>query len=433
MKNLLFILVLLLHGISYSQSRFSKVTWIVETTPGLTNEFSVTMVLTTHKGKKIMVLPGENPSRWAAFTFRSNDIQYFTKGKGRYIINRELTGKDSITVSAVSQELELNSSFKVPVIHCQGIRLDNQFVEYGSPQAQQWIMIMNDHSELPLQDKWFDTTVLRNASDPSLLFRNGQISVIGSKPLPHANVRFIHETTGKTIIDHAVRVTYAARYAFDFSGLDGRDGRKGTNGSQSAESGGNGENGEDGKAALPVVLFIRKTPVSDTFSLIEVIAISGSRKQRVFISAEHPGITVLATGGNGGHGGKGGKGSDATQTDKDSYNLQQGGNGGSGGFGGHGGDGGDVGIIVTEDVVDAESWVVVKNTGGANGNGGFYGDAGAGDNGSNGLLHALLTNNNGSSGAYGKAGYAGRDGSNLGVRSVADDEFKSLLVKAGWF
>ena len=435
MKNHLLIMAILFNGIAFSgQSRFSKVDWEITMKPGLSNEFRITMILTTQKGREIIINPGENELRWSAFTFESKDLQYFSMGTGRYKINRDLTGKDSITIIAVSEELDLYSRFVIPVIHCQGIRLDNRSLEFDSPEAQQWTMIMNDHSEFPLESKWFDTTLLRNESDPLLHFENSMITLRSNKPVLFSYVRFVHETTGKIIIDHDVGVTYPSLYTFDFSGINGRDGRDGINGSMSAESGGNGENGEDGKASLSVLLFLQKFPLADSSYLVEVIAVSGNRKKRVFISADNPHITVLATGGNGGNGGKGGVGANARQTDKQTtYDLQKGGNGGTGGFGGHGGDGGDIGIIAGEDLISAESWVIVKNEGGKNGAGGMKGAQGSGDRGDNGLIHALFSANGGTAGESGKAGYAGRAGSHLGVRLVTDDEFKSLLEKAGWF
>src|SRR6476661_4354768 len=103
MKTYLFLMLLLSGTAAFTQSRFTKVEWEVHRRSPLSNGFTVTMKLTTRKGKQIIVQPGENELKWQAFRFESEDLQHFVMGTGRYRISRDLTGSDTIVVTAVSE------------------------------------------------------------------------------------------------------------------------------------------------------------------------------------------------------------------------------------------------------------------------------------------------------------------------------------------
>jgi len=429
MKKFLTLLFVLVIGITGFSQRFTGVEWTVHTKPGLTNEFTVSMTLTRKNGKSVTLNPGDNDFRYKSFRFEYEGLNSLNDGIGTFAISTDLTGVDSVVVKAVSEKLELTSEFKVPVMYCKFIRLENKSIEYNSAARQNWTMIMNNGLQTPLDLKWFDPAILRNDSDTLLHFENDTISARIVSPAKTLHVKFTNVNTGASVIDYNMAVTYPITAAFEFAGPAGRNGKDGVAASASGRGGGNGENGENGYAALPVTIYLRLIRTADSLSLIEAIAVCGAIKKRQFLSSAATNISVQAKGGNGGNGGTGGKGGNSEHIQKETEHIiRNAGNGGTGGFGGHGGKGSDVQIVV-ENTLDASSLMMLDNSGGMGGNGGAGGEEGASAS-----ITTLsgTTSVNGESGVNGKAGANGPGGIYAGISYVSAEEFAKMLKRAGW-
>ena len=429
MKKFLTFTAALFFVVTGFSQRFTGVEWKVHKKPGLTNEFTVDMILTRKNGKSVTIYPGNADFRAKSFRFEYEGLSSLDDGAGTFSISRDLTGVDSVVVKAVSEKLELSSEFKVPVLYCKALRLDNKTMEYNSSVRQRLIMLMNDGLQAPYDPIWLDTSILLNESDTSLHVRNDTLTANIISPVKALHVKFTHKTSGAAVIDYFMAIAYPLNAAFEFAGPPGRNGRDGAAASASGRSGFNGENGENGYAALPVAIYLRKIQTADSLSLIEAIAICGSDRKRQFLSSSATTINIQAKGGNGGTGGKGGMGGSSEQTQKETdHMVRNAGNGGMGGAGGHGGKGSDVTIIV-ENTLDASSLLMLDNSGGTGGQGGNGGSDGA----SNSITTASGTVNlNGEPGQAGKPGANGPGGVYSGISYVSPEDFSKLLRRSGW-
>lgn len=429
MKKLLIIISILLTGFDGLAQRFTGVQWKVHTKPGLTNEFAVDMILTRKNGKSLTIHAGDNDFRSKSFRFEYDGLISLDDGLGSFIISNDLSGVDSVVVKAVSEKLELSSEFKVPVLYCKALRLENKTMEYNAKVAQRWTMVMNNGLEAPLDELWFDRKYLRNESDTLLQFAGDSITARMVRPVRSARVHFTHAVTGEPVLSSVLTFTYPLTAEFSFSGVPGRKGRDGAAASASGRTGSNGENGENGYSALPVTVYLRRVQTPDSMSLLEAIAICGSSKKRQLLADNATMISLQAQGGAGGNGGDGGRGGSSEYLQKETgYLLRNAGNGGAGGFGGHGGKGSDIFLIV-ENTIDAGSLFTMDNSGGLGGQGGAGGAEGA--SASVATVSGTATVS-GESGPAGRAGANGAGGTRAGISYVSPGECAELLKHYGF-
>jgi hypothetical protein len=398
-------------------NRFQKVEWIVTSFKGLNTSFLVDFKLTTNKGKTVVVDHATYSYKWEAFKFKSDRPIGFNYGVGFYYNMNDFQGVDSIRVEATCASNEaLNSVFYIPVKYCVGLDLPAYSITFNDYAPLDWIMIMNTGERFPYDKDWVNLKELVNESDARFTFSDETLITNSKEPFRSAMVRFRHPNVKRPVFEREMAIVVSNQLKLDFSGKSGRMGRKGQNGTQASESGDYGETGEDGTSADKQVTVFVKPYTSDSIPLLEVIAISDSRKKHVFISALNPKIKIDASGGRGGTGGDGGNGASALQTEN-SYNRLSAGAGGAAGYGGNGGDAGIVVIFVDSVLHLTESNFVVDTSGGQ---GGSAGKAGVGPS------ARALNQNTRASGSAEFSGRAGKEGKST-IRIVDAETLENKL------
>lgn len=396
--------------------RFQKVEWIVTPFKGLNTSFFVDFKLTTNNGKTVVVDHGTYSYKWEAFKFKSDRPIGFNYGVGFYYNMNDFQGVDSIRVEATCAGNEaLNSVFYVPVKYCVGLDLPLTSITFNDYAPLDWIMIMNTGERFPYDKDWVNLKEVVNESDKRFTVSEETLITNSKEPFRSAMVRFRHPNVKKPVFEREMAIVVSNQLKLDFSGTSGRMGRKGQNGTQASESGDYGETGEDGTSADKQVTVFVKPYSSDSIPLLEIIAISETRKKHVFINAINPKIKIDVSGGRGGTGGDGGNGAPAQQTG-DSFGLRAGA-GGAAGYGGNGGDAGTVVIFVDSVLHLTESNFVVDTSGGQ---GGSAGKAGVG------ASARALNQNTRASGSAELPGRAGKEGKST-IRIVGAQTLENKL------
>lgn len=411
-------------------NRFQKVEWIVTPFKGLNTTFLVDFKLTTNKGKTVFVEHTTDVFRWDAFKFKSNSPIGFNYGVGFYYNMNDFQGVDSIRVEATCESNSaLNSVFYIPVKYCVALDLSARNMVFDEYLPLDWIMVMNTGERFPYDKNWVNLTGLLNESDPRFSLTNDHIKTNTKEPFRAGVLRFRHPNLRRPVFERNMSISVSNQLNLDFSGQSGRSGRKGQNGTQPSQSGGYGEQGEDGRSADKLVTVFVRPSSADSIALLEIIAVSETRRKITYISAINPKINIDVSGGSGGSGGDGGNGANAQQTDK-SYDRLSGGSGGVGGYGGNGGDGGMVFILVDSSLTLLEHNFSVNVAGGEGGSAGSAGTGGVNDRGNDGILARALIRNERVSGTVGLPGRSGNSGVS-NVRFVNREVLENKLKEAG--
>lgn len=418
--KLIYALLLLLPLTTLAQlKKYERVQWHVIPTSGLSNEFSIQMILTRNDGRIDTISPMRKARFWDLFQFETENIIpiEFNKGRGKYdpLDNETFLNEISILAKCKSNP-KLNSWFSVPLQYCKKLHLENETISSNGTTDLVWTMEMNTGEFHRFNPIWYNLNQLESKSDSHLrIYNNLKIETLNNTPILYGNVRFVHKTTGELVAEKKLEIVYSNQFFLDYSGRKGNDGQDGYNGKKYGENGGNGENGGDGEDGLDVRLIVGIYEVNGK-QFLEIQDELHPDNGTFYIQMNDAQISIQSNGGEGGEGGKGGRGQDAEITGKNTNT--KGGAGGNGGNGGDGGRGGNVEILVVNNVDVSKISFSIENNGGKkgySGNGGKNGDTDTDEK-------KLFSGPGRASSGY--SGDDGKKGQYKGIITITPEEFE---------